>query len=712
MYLALIFSNVLKAINNVNCFRFIHIMKMGKRGKRSVGGTGMGLNLRALNPSVFGGVPIRMKENQLPLVEDVGLHMEKLELEGVNRSEAIRQTAEKIESIYQQASIPCLNHRSIERKVKRLLDLKRGKEMVDRVDKRSGKLKDQGKFRRKKGNNKLKQKLDDVLGEIFDVKTDVPEIERDFYEDQCSDRRMIIGSLDLKETKKREVSILKAAAAQKNKREHEEATEKRRRKEKEHHEMIFKKVKWSEVEGDLTEEVMQEEESEEVEESRDGEVRLGNRSEMWSTSGGKRRRMSGEDESFLGDLLETCDRFSVSETAASTIYNLHTSASNVDHKVNQSQVQKLKRKLRLKKVEEFKPENEPEAIGFDERRDDSKTVVGVGHKGRKRFETSKEEHCAVILYPGDQYAGHVVPKSGTGPGLARELEQFIKERKISMEQVKSFVTDGCEKMVGWKGGVHASLEKIFKVPFGRIICFFHHLEKSFEVILLLYSGNTTSPGSYSSGVGKEVKEEVHKLPVKSFRVLPNASLLTLIDSTSEEVFKQLSNDHKIFLRLVRVVITGEVEEQYVSMKIGPVVQSRFTTTQARCIRRWISEEQPSFELSRVVNYLIYVWAEVFLLGKRKNSLVMAPRMLLLEVMLTKKHCSNPEKTLLKSSISHNGQMAHPENVLLAMLASPTLLERKKAVDIIFGIRERGPLHWESPSGVRPFKVFYLVQLFL
>ena len=109
-----------------------------------------------------------------------------------------------------------------------------------------------------------------------------------------------------------------------------------------------------------------------------------------------------------------------------------------------------------------------------------------------------------------------------------------------MQKVKSLVGDGCEKMVGWEKGVHASLEKIFKVPFGRIISFFHHLEKSIEVILLLYFGRTTSPGS---GVGKEVMSDVHKLPVKDVEFLPNEYLLALIDGTSAEVFKNLSNDH-------------------------------------------------------------------------------------------------------------------------------------------------------------------------
>ena len=68
----------------------------------------------------------------------------------------------------------------------------------------------------------------------------------------------------------------------------------------------------------------------------------------------------------------------------------------------------------------------------------------------------QEEHCAIILYPGDEFAGHVVPPGGTANALAEEIEQFIRERGIDMEKVKSLVSDGCEKMVEWEKGVQCA----------------------------------------------------------------------------------------------------------------------------------------------------------------------------------------------------------------------------------------------------------------
>ena len=235
----------------------------------------------------------------------------------------------------------------------------------------------------------------------------------------------------------------------------------------------------------------------------------------------------------------------------------------------------------------------------------------------------------VIVYPKTEFAGHVVPKDGTGATLATNIQEFTETRGVSWESIGYLVSDGCEKMVGWRTGVHATFEKIHKKVFGRIICIFHHSEKSFSTVFLLYSGHTTGPRSYSGDLGKDIKGEIHTLPLADFEVLANPSLLALLNLISEETLRSLSNDHQIFIGLIKIAITGEINLRWVSMRIGPMVTSRFTTTQARVVRKWLSTPNPSFEMSRVMRYLGYVWAEVFLVSKHKNQFLEAPRALLL-----------------------------------------------------------------------------------
>ena len=356
---------------------------MGKRGKRAAKG---GKKLRT--ESVFGGCPRAMPSSQLPLWKDVGLHLEDLEKEGMKRCEAVKKTAEKVLSIYQAATIPCLPIRSIERKIKTLLSLKRNHELAAVVDQRTGKVKDQGKRRHKKRNNRVKVKLCDVVETLLEVKTgEVPELEREFYQDQCGSRKMVIGGLDVKETKRRSSLIKKELVALKRKEKKEEGRKKLRELEERDKQLLFKKMSWDSVSVEEVTEEVGDQRGENLGDEDD--VRMGTRGETWCTTGSKRRRISAEQKLFVGEFIEACDRFEVSSTAASTIYNLHASSSKSSLRVNQSQVAKLKRKLRIEKADSFKPVNQPQAIGFDERKDESKCVVGVGQSGHKRFEKKK-----------------------------------------------------------------------------------------------------------------------------------------------------------------------------------------------------------------------------------------------------------------------------------------------------------------------------------
>ena len=234
--------------------------------------------------------------------------------------------------------------------------------------------------------------------------------------------------------------------------------------------------------------------------------------------------MSKDDQKNVQDYLAHCARFNVSECATAAFLNLQQEQQNKE----------------------------------------LKSIAPLSKRGAMLL-FLKEEHCVVILYPEEEFAGHVTPKDGNG----------ATQRK----------------------------------PYGRIICFFHHLEKTFEVIFLLYTGGSTALGSYSRDIGKSIAGDVHTKPIEVFTILPNPSLLKVI---SEETIQSLYKDQRIFLGLMKIIITGEVDKRWVDMKIEPVVTSGFTTTQARVSRVWLSTANPSFELIRLKHYLVYVWAEVFL----------------------------------------------------------------------------------------------------
>ena len=71
--------------------------------------------------------------------------MEQHKLEGESVVGAIKLTVTTIETIYEATAI-----KTIQRNIEKLLKMKQEKDKVDSVDKRSGKVRDQGKHRKKK----------------------------------------------------------------------------------------------------------------------------------------------------------------------------------------------------------------------------------------------------------------------------------------------------------------------------------------------------------------------------------------------------------------------------------------------------------------------------------------------------------------------------------------------------------------------------------
>ena len=411
-----------------------------------------------------------------------------------------------------KASIKTIHTKKILEKVRKLVEFQRLAVIDKLVDKRRGQPRNQHKRKIKHKNGALKVKLEDILDEVFLVKSEVPELEREFYEDQCKDRKMFIEGVDVKETRKQNYEAEKLKTIQNNKRIRQEGDKKKQQKEKERKARNDNVTKQVDTSNDCDEE-----DNEEVPK--------------------KQRRFSGKEKDIVKELLPICERFNISDTAAAILFNKSNELcdNNQNIRINQSQISKTKKKARQESVKTFETENVT-GIGFDERVDKTKMVVGVGSKGRKRFELQKEEHCAVVVYPKTEYAGHIVPPDGRAATLASELQQFTVDRKISWDNITTLISDGCEKMVGWIAGVHASLEKLHGRPFARLICIFHHQEKSFEVVFTLYSGHTTGPSSYSGDVGKSIKGDIHRKPIVAFKVLPNPSLLLLLDAVSDETF--------------------------------------------------------------------------------------------------------------------------------------------------------------------------------
>ena len=162
------------------------------------------------------------------------------------------------------------------------------------------------------------------------------------------------------------------------------------------------------------------------------------------------------------------------------------------------------------------------------------------------------------------------------------------------------------------------------------------------------------------------------------------------------------------------MITGVLVPRWAVKKSGNVTHARWTNTQSRVLRDYCSTTSPSFEMERIVGFIVHVYGPVLMTTHRDHRFRFGPYHLLMEIKAAKAYCTPKELEVVEPIIQFNGYMGHPENVLLALLCSPDKEERTIAVERIVDIREQEKLvrpNW-GKFGVRPFKVAFILTLLL
>ena len=480
-------------------------------------------NSRVLRPTddVFlGGLPAPLLTRKLPRVGEIALAMEYYKLEDKDGpKEAKRKVAEDLVNMYKKASFPTINPLKIAQKVEWVQELvkERRKDMVN--DKRFDRERVMGKHRKKSGNGSKRMKYVEVKDKLLMVAAkDVPEIEKEFYEDQLGERRMEIGGVDKKEERR------KSEVEEKDKR--REARQEMMQKQSE------KENRRQEASKKVTMESDEEDEDEESEEN----------DELAKPLKKKHKRYTQSELEKMKKVFEEAERWNLSEQGTASMINVMNASSGKITLDDQSKVlipttvHKLKKKFRTEKVEERMGKT-PLAVGVDERIDKTKKEMGEGMKGAKRYQVVKEEHATVIFWPGETYEGHVVPTGGTGKELAKSTFDFLKSRQTDLSQLRALLGDGCSKVTGCWTGFMAEMERLVSQELGEvrellhIVCINHHAEKVFEKVFFFYDGVAAGPNVFSGPIGTLLTlRTVHTREIVNFVRFDNPELLHLIQT--------------------------------------------------------------------------------------------------------------------------------------------------------------------------------------
>lgn len=203
-------------------------------------------------------------------------------------------------------------------------------------------------------------------------------------------------------------------------------------------------------------------------------------------------------------------------------------------------------------------------------------------------------------------------------------------------------------------------------------------------------GTTSGPRGFSGPIGKALTA-CENLPVIKYQ--PVECVLPDVDRP------QLSTDQKFLFDICKAVGSGEFPASLATRNPGKLSHARWLTTANRVLRLYVSTTNPSEDLREIARFIIKVYAPMWFHIKTNPSIRDAPKNLWRSISLSR-YLRDDLKQIMDNTIQSNGFFAHPESLLVAMLADERKHIRQLAVRRILSLRTKKA----SQNGIRKFLI--------
>ena len=330
-------------------------------------------------------------------------------------------------------------------------------------------------------------------------------------------------------------------------------------------------------------------------------------------------------------------------------------------------------------------------VGFDGRIDETRLF---GPDGGQL--TKKEDHYAIIAYPSEQYVDHIAPQSGKAEDISKEILSVIRDTD-STDTLCAVICDGTNTNTGEHSGIIRRLETTLNRPLQWLICMLHLNELPVREIFKNIDGKTTGPKGFSGPIGKMLNFDPRHLPIVDFQpVTGNVKELCV------NITKDFSADQKYLLKASIAVQKGKQNSDAAAIKClqtaspGTLNHARWLTLANRTLRLFMGTKSPSRNLLQLVTYIVRVYAPSWFEIKTHSNCTDGSRNF---HFILEKVRNLPDREMQEAAIKSlqlNCYFAHSENILLAALADPDIEVRKDAVNKIIVARTI------NQAGVRKF----------
>ena len=481
--------------------------------------------------SVF-GQPTQLSQRQLPTKEAVFrcylFHRDiSCADELLSRRDMLKLTANDVISLWNKASIPTIEEKSVINKLDRLVN--NGNTLQ--------------KYPLAKRKSRSFQSEESSFNELFDIcsckciscgqldrqqckcKVKIPTIEWDFFLDQNRERKMVIGHVDSEVT-----AMLQKKALRKE------------RGDKYKEQQLKMTLERSNAYGSgIVEDI-------EDSDSGDSISECGSQHECSSSSSNS--SPVGQNRNRYPNLCEMMERSGVSNRDACRIVNAYLQDMRLNKPENLLEQTKLRRQRitwrskavsshasRLKKLK---------CIGFDGKIDDTRL-----YKPGKVQRVLREDHYIIVAYPEEEHVEHVVPQSGKAHDIAVELESVINDTE-SIDSLCAVACDSTNVNTGEHAGVIRSLELYLKRPLQWLICMLHLNELPFREVFKVIDGETSGPSVLKGAIGRMLDFEPCNLQIANY-----APVTGNTKDMPHDIKCDLSQDQKYLLKACLAVQLGQ-----------------------------------------------------------------------------------------------------------------------------------------------------------
>ena len=302
----------------------------------------------------------------------------------------------------------------------------------------------------------------------------------------------------------------------------------------------------------------------------------------------------------------------------------------------------------------------------------------------------QEEHVAVSVEPSGKYLTHFVPEEPIHPEkpalkVAQALHGILEENG-SVDALQVLQGDSTNSNTGWRGGTHAHLEKLLDRKLFWAICNLHTNELPLRHLIEIIDGPTCSDKGFMGPVCSLLSKVNEMEYNPNFKKLPGGEDLI---SIPQKVLDKMSTDQKVCYKLVEALKAGHLPPAMQEMLCGPLCHARWLTTAQRIAFLWTRKHGLSGSnlkvLEMLVKFCLESYFNLYFDIKVKHMIVDAPYHILTSLRILK---TQPKKVrdAVTFYIRTGAWYSHPECLLLSLLSSNDLSDRKFAVEQILKLR--------------------------